>query len=354
MISLENIWPEWKIEKQIGRGSFGIVYQAVRQDENSLIRRAAIKVISIPQDPYEIEMLRADGMDRNACHTYIKNIVDDSVNEIRLMESLQEDSQNIVRIEDYKVMEKTATIGWDIYIRMELLTPFNVYICDKKMSEQEVIQLGCDICNALEVCERCKIIHRDIKPENIFINKLGCFKIGDFGTARTLESLTVSLSQKGTYNYMAPEVFKGELYDARVDIYSLGIVLYRLLNGNRLPFLSEKQLLSPAERRTALDRRLGGEKLPAPSEASASMAEVIVQSCAFEPDERFSSAAELREALQKLDKDFNSKAVPDLIHCGEKPVAAKRFLQVSMIVFSIIFLTGCMWFVFKKEYCERK
>jgi serine/threonine protein kinase len=85
------------------------------------------------------------------------------------MESLK-GIQNIVSVEDYKVIEKTDTIGWDIYIRMELLVPFNTYICDKVLTEEEVIKLGCDICTALEICGQRNIIHRDIKPENIFIN----------------------------------------------------------------------------------------------------------------------------------------------------------------------------------------
>lgn len=296
--NLEHVWPEWTIEKQIGRGTYGAVYQAVRRS-NDLTSRAAIKVISIPQDPYELESLRADGLDLHASRTYLKRIVDDFVNEIRLMESFK-GIQNIVSIEDYKVLERTDAIGWDIYIRMELLTPFSAYVCDRKLSEEDVIQLGCDICTALEICSRRDIIHRDIKPENIFVNDFGSFKLGDFGTARKMESLMGGLSQKGTYNYMAPEVINGSDYDARVDVYSLGLVLYRLMNGNRLPFVSEKQLLSPSERRNAFDRRIRGEALPPPCEASPAMAQVILRACAFDPQQRFASASQLRQALQQV------------------------------------------------------
>ena len=293
---LANIWPEWQIEKQLGRGSYGVVYQAVRRDHN-VESYAAIKVISIPSDASEVDSLRAEGLDMNTTRTYLRRIVDDFVGEIQLMESLK-GIQNIVSVEDYKVVEKSGGIGWDIYIRMELLTPFNTYIRDRKMSEKEVIRLGCDICTALEICGRRNIIHRDIKPENIFINDFGYFKLGDFGIARKMENLTGGLSQKGTFNYMAPEVASSSEYDARVDIYSLGIVLYRLLNGNRLPFLdNEQQLLNPNERRNAVERRIRGEALPAPSEASPAMADVILRACAFNPNARFASAAEMKQAL---------------------------------------------------------
>lgn len=297
--NLAEVWPEWKIEKQIGRGTFGAVYQAVRQS-NELTSCAAIKVISIPQDPYELESLRSDGLDLQATRTYLKRIVDDFVNEIRLMESFK-GIQNIVSIEDYKVIEKTDALGWDIYIRMELLTPFSTYVCDRTLTEQDVIRLGCDICTALDICGRRNIIHRDIKPENIFVNSFGSFKLGDFGTARKMESLTGGLSQKGTYNYMAPEVISGNPYDARVDVYSLGLVLYRLMNRNRLPFLSEKQLLSPSERRAAFDRRIRGEALPAPCDASSAMAQVILKACSFDPKDRYANAVQFRQALLGVD-----------------------------------------------------
>ena len=297
---LKQIWPEWQIEgKPLGKGSFGVVYKAVRRD-HGVESYAAIKVISIPTDSSEVDSLRSEGLDMNATRTYLQGIVNDFVSEIQLMESLK-GVQNIVSVEDYKVVEKTDEIGWDIYIRMELLTSFNNYICDKKLTEEEVIKLGCDICTALEICAKRNIIHRDIKPENIFINDFGYFKLGDFGIARKMENMTGGLSQKGTFNYMAPEVANGNEYDARVDTYSLGIVLYRLLNGNRLPFLdTEKQLLNPNERRNAVDRRLRGEELPVPCDASPAMADLILRACAYDPNMRFASAMEMKQALMSV------------------------------------------------------
>lgn len=297
---LKQIWPEWQIEgKPLGKGSFGVVYKAVRRD-HGVESYAAIKVISIPTDPSEVDSLRSEGLDMNATRTYLQGIVNDFVSEIQLMESLK-GVQNIVSVEDYKVVEKTGEIGWDIYIRMELLTSFNAYICDKKLTEEEVIKLGCDICTALEICARRNIIHRDIKPANIFINDFGYFKLGDFGIARKMENMSGGLSQKGTPDYMAPEVANNSEYDERVDIYSLGLVLYRLLNNNKPPFLdTEKQLLSPNERKNAWDRRIRGEDLPAPCDASPAMADLILRACAYDPNMRFASATEMKQALMSV------------------------------------------------------
>ena len=302
--TLENdiisaVWPEWKKVKCINRGSFGVVYEAVRTD-HGVESRAAIKVISIPQNDAELESLRSAGLSADATKTYLQEVVNDFANEIRLMESFK-GFQNIVSVEDYKVVERNDRVGWDIYIRMELLTPLNTYISDKVLSEREVIELGCDICSALERCAQRNVIHRDIKPDNIFINEFGDYKLGDFGIARKLENMTSGLSQKGTYNYMAPEVEKGYSYDATVDIYSLGIVLYWLLNKRRLPFVStEKKLLSPRDLVTANRRRLDGEPLPAPCNASPAMAEVILKACDPDPRKRFASAEEMKNALKTV------------------------------------------------------
>ena len=308
-IDLSAVWPEWKTVRLINRGSFGVVYEAVRTDHD-VESHAAIKVISIPQDEAELESMRSAGLSVDATKTFLQEVVNDFANEIRLMESFK-GFQNIVSVEDYKVVERTDRVGWDIYIRMELLTPLNTYISDKTLSEREVIGLGCDICSALERCAQRKVIHRDIKPDNIFINEFGDYKLGDFGIARKLENMTSGLSQKGTYNYMAPEVEKGSSYDATVDIYSLGIVLYWLLNKKRLPFVStEKKLLSPRDLVTANRRRLDGEPLPAPCNASPAMAEVILKACDPDPRKRFASAKEMKNALKTVAEGSNTAQNP--------------------------------------------
>lgn len=288
-------WPDWRLESPLGMGSYGIVYRAVHARDPG--RLAAIKIISIPGSAAEWEALRADGLSEEQAKAYLGELVQDFISEIRVMELLRGEA-HIVRVEEYAVVEKQDGIGWDIHIRMEYLTPFNTYICDKRMSEADVIRLGCDLCSALIVCEKHRVLHRDIKPENILVDGMGQYKLGDFGIARKLEQMTFGLSQKGTVNYMAPEVLYSSDYNAGVDIYSLGLVLYRLLNRNRMPFLdTEKQLLSPQERRSAVDCRLRGDPLPPPCQASAAVAAVILKACEYDPNHRYASASEMREAL---------------------------------------------------------
>ncbi len=110
---LNNIWPSWRVVKRIGKGFFGEVYEIVRTD-HMVESRAAVKVISIPQNESEIASLRSEGLPKDATRVYLQGIVSDFITEIQLMESLK-GVQNIVSVEDYKVIEKQDRIGWDIY-----------------------------------------------------------------------------------------------------------------------------------------------------------------------------------------------------------------------------------------------
>ena len=295
------VWQEWEITELLGEGSYGKVYKAVKKDFD-VEMFSAVKIITIPKSQAELKALGAEGMSANESRSYLKGIVDNFVNEIKMMISLS-GTANIVNVYDYKVFEKTEEIGWEIYIRMELLQSFEDHITSKAESgdftDAEIIKIGTDICSALEVCAKQNppIIHRDIKPGNIFITRNGDFKLGDFGVAREIEKSKGAYSQAGTPLYMAPEVNTG-VYGIAVDICSLGLVLYRLANNSRLPFCDPySKVVTHYERHDALQKRFKGEKIPAPVNAGGQLAQVILKACAYDPDDRFRSATEFKEAL---------------------------------------------------------
>ena len=295
----EPIFGYWKIVREIGSGSFGKVFEIEREDFGYTYK-AALKAITIPQDPTEAERLMDDSMDEQNVTKYYRGFVQELVDEFQLMSRLKGET-NIVSYEDHKVIPHEDGIGWDILIRMELLTPLPKYAKKHGMSQADVVRLGIDICKALEICRRHGIIHRDIKPDNIFVSERGNFKLGDFGIARTVEKTMSNLSKKGTYNYMAPEVYNGSDYGPSVDIYSLGIVLYRYLNNNRFPFLPQPpEPFSHNDLTTALARRSKGEALPSPVNAGEKLAAIVLKACAYDPKERYASATEMREALEAL------------------------------------------------------
>ena len=294
-----SAWPEWKITEKIGEGSFGKVYKAQRTERGKSFY-SAIKIINIPGSQSELNSVRSETGDDQSARQYFQNLVEECIQEISTMEYFRGNSY-IVSVEDFKVMEYLDAIGWEISIRMEYLTSFMDYCAEKQLTEKEVIKLGMDLSKALEYCRKLKIIHRDIKPENIFVSRFGDFKLGDFGIARELERTMSGFSKKGTYSYMAPEMYKGEKYDSRVDIYSLGIVLYRLMNHNRLPFMSlEKQFITYRDKENALNKRVAGEQMGIPADAGEQFARIILKACAYDPAQRYQTPEELYGALDDL------------------------------------------------------
>lgn len=202
--------------------------------------------------------------------------------------------------ENHQVIEHRDGIGWDILIQMELLTPLNKYIVSNTITQRDIIRLGIDLCNALELCQKFNIIHRDIKPENIFVSEVGNFKLGDFGISRTADR-TSGMTKTGTEAYMAPEVYKGEPYHSTVDIYSLGLVLYRLLNGNRLPFFPPAPApVKPEDRDNAVKKRFSGAPLPPPCHARGRLGEIVLKACSYSPRDRYSSPGQMRQELEAI------------------------------------------------------
>lgn len=297
--NMEPFWGSWKITRLIGEGSFGKVFEIEREDFGRTYK-AALKAITIPQSESEVKSVLADGMDMQSATTYYRGFVEEVVDEFALMAQLKGNS-NIVSYEDHTVVEHKDGIGWDILIRMELLTPLLDYTTERKMTQNDILKLGIDICKALEYCKNFNIIHRDIKPENIFISPSGDYKLGDFGIARTAEKTTSGMSKKGTYTYMAPEVYKGQSYGPSVDIYSLGIVLYRLANNNRAPFLPDYPApISHIDRENSITRRIRGEQIPAPLAGDERLIQIILKACAYLPENRYGSPEEMRRDLEAL------------------------------------------------------
>lgn len=299
-------WEGWKCVKPIGKGGFGTVYE-IQRIQHGITEKAAMKKISIPQSADEVDNLRIEGYDNESIARRFFSFAEDIVREYGIMAQMKGNA-NIVYCDDYKIVQQDDGFGWDIYIKMELLTPL-VKALDQVSSEAQIIRFGMDMCTALDLCQKRNVIYRDIKPQNILVSDDGVFKLGDFGVARTAEKTTRATVGIGTYQFMAPEVKNERPYGPTVDIYSLGLVMYWLLNERRSPFLP----LPPAvpthsDEQNALKRRFSGEQIPAPRSGSEGLKRIVLKACAFAPKDRYQSAREMREALMRLSDGY----VPEL------------------------------------------
>ena len=279
----------WKKECLLGEGSFGRVYK-IAKEEFGHRYVAAIKEILVPSEDMAREIIE----------------------EYATMSDVKGHS-NIVSCEDYFVTKDEESEMFKICIRMELLTPFVEYVKHNFFGSEDVVKLAIDMCKALEICEKKYILHGDIKPENIYISELGTYKLGDFGISKRLECDVSNGIMNGTYTYMAPEIYKGENYDHTADIYSLGIVLYKLLNNNRAPFVSINGVQDDEVREKANELRFSGSVLQPPCNASASLAKIVLKACDYEKNNRYQTAKEMRKDLEKILADTQFQDAINLI-----------------------------------------
>ncbi len=341
---LQNVsWPGWETVRIIGRGSFGAVYEIQRKNSGTHTERAALKVISRPKSEEEVETLRAYGYTHETLPGYFTECLEMIENEYAIMADMKGHA-NVVYCDDIRKVPQANGFGWDIYIKMELLTPLKAHL-STEITPEQALTVGYDICNALTLCQKLSIVHRDIKPENIFVSRDGNYKLGDFGIARSMENV-VRGSKTGTYDYMAPEVYHHHPYDHRADIYSLGMVMYWMLNERMMPFLSADRQASLRDRDAARERRFSGEALPLPLHGSRKLKAVVMKACAFNPSDRYQTAQEMLKDLRAIFDTNSVTAEEDPENTGfdsrekvktaSKPSIFKKILAAAAAVLLIL------------------
>ena len=303
-------WYGWTISKELGKGTFGAVYEIERKLFDS-VEKAAMKVIPIPADESMIDsILFSTGYDQDAVEKSFQKELKKAEQEYVTMNKLK-GITNIVSCEDFAYQKRENNMGYYVFIRMELLKSLKLQIRERRrqsqfFSEEEVLRIGRDVCRALVACEQRDLIHRDIKPSNILVSDYGDYKIGDFGTARGMDH-TTHATYAGTQSFMAPEVFRREQYGKTVDIYSLGLVMYWLMNRCHMPFVPLDVIPGSEDLQNAETKRIRGDALPAPCNASDGFAAIILKACQPVSDDRYQSAVDmLRDITDLQEGRFNA------------------------------------------------
>ena len=335
----------------------------IQKIENGRAYKSALKVITIPQSDAEIENAYSDGMSEADVTQYFKSIVDIFANELDLISELK-DYSDMMPYEEHRIEEHQGKLGWDILIRMELLTPLSRWIEEHPMSVPDVINLGCDMCRVMELCHKNKMIGIGIKIQNIFVDAKGNFKLGDLEVTRAAEKISTSFESKVPYicivqaSNMAPEIYKGMKYAETADIYSLGFILYSFLNYNCKPFVPlENADFNDYHR--AQERRIAGEPIPAPETGSDKLKQIVLKMLQYEPENRIQSAAELRCLLEQCRDELESPR-EELPVFSETPKVVKKkskrigFLAVVVIMVVIAAVAGILFFSASNENKEDK
>lgn len=297
-----------------------------------------LKRISIPESQTQVEALLITGAAANEeeAQRYYEQRVADYEDSLKALAPLR-GSSNCATYLDYQVCAREEGVGFELYLLSERFVTLPVYLDENAMTHLRALNLGLDLCTALCELRGQDLIHRDIKPENIYLNAMGGFMIGDLGAVRISQLKFCTMPDRMISPYTAPEIADamGD-FNPTVDIYSVGMVLYRILNGNHGPFEDENTSETAANK-----LRLSGEPLPSPLYADYELADIILKACAFEPADRFQHPDELLQELilyMKRNNVSDTLIVPPL-NAGEdmlvppesmdEPVEPVRFAEVE-------------------------
>ncbi len=337
--SRQPFFGKWYLGERLGGGTFGSVY-SIYHDEEGVRLYAAMKVLTVPKSQADIEELRTQGLSDTEIRAFFEKQVQSFVGEVNILRNLR-GNDHIVCYEDHMVVTHRSRIQWDIFIRMERLERLDHYLKRIMATRRDVIKLWYDTTIALSICHRNSIIHRDIKPDNILVSREGYYKLVDFGIARYIGA-NASGTKAGTYPYMAPEVQEYQKYDNRADIYSLGIVIYQLLNANRYPFLPPSPTpFTATQRDEALSMRFSGKPIPPIPGLSPEVMKVILKSTAYNVKDRYSTAEELQRDILKMRMSREELASPLFNERGEfipvlQKSKKKKPMRTALICFAVI------------------
>lgn len=258
----------YEIVREVGRGAMGVVYEAV---DPTIGRKVALKAI------------RFDGVGTTADEAARR-----FKNEARAAGGLNH--PNIVTVYD------AGEDSGNLYLAMEFIegsTLETLLRAQRTLSPKQAVDFVRQIASGLDFAHSRGIIHRDIKPGNIMLAGHGLIKITDFGIARAGEAMTITGQVVGTPNYMSPEQVLGKSLDGRSDLFSVGVMLYEMITGER-PF--EGQSITTIMYKIVHETPIPPRKLD--SSIHPGLSAVIERSLAKSAEERFSSGAELTRALE--------------------------------------------------------
>lgn len=277
----EPLFGSWFIDSKISEGKASKFYKVYKTD-NGQLHYMGLKTVKFPSSEKEISAVISSGQFQNI-DEYLNVLQETITQNMQTMLSLRS-NKNIVRFDNFTIIRESSCFY--VVMLMELLTPLASHLSLDSISKSEVLKLGQDICGALEGFRQSGVIHHDIKSENIYVDSFGNYKLGDFGI---FDSIFHNANDPSIY--IAPELYnKTATIDISSDIYSLGILLYKLLNYNRVPFLPPyPQPVSLPDREQAFARCMRGDIFPAPQNADYALASVIFKATAFNPTARYSS-----------------------------------------------------------------
>src|SRR5690242_9637424 len=285
----------YKIERVLGKGAMGVVYEAL---DPKLHRKVAIKTILISQ------------LDEETAKDFSMRFEREAHAVARL------NHPNIVQVYDFGEEGGVAYLVMEFIRGNELRTALATGQ-NRVFDRAECVRIMCELLDALDFAHDAGVIHRDIKPANVMLDSQGRTKLTDFGVARVTDAdrtnaeRTQAGTMVGTPAYMSPEQIQGHRIDRRTDIFSAGIILYQFLTGQK-PFTGEGAW--------TVAKKIIQDEPPTPSSLNVGVPReydrIVAKALAKNPDDRFSTAKEFAVALKRAAEGkqaFEDDAAPTVV-----------------------------------------
>ena len=264
-------------------------FPAMRDDSE---KRYIVKKISLPASQVQVEALLLTGVyrDAQAVGAYYQELAQGVCEEVRILEKLA-GQRGFVPYQSCQVEEMEDGIGYEVHLLSRYRKTLDRFTRRGPMTHLSAVNLGIDLCAALAVSRDAGWLYVDLKPENIYLFGDQEYRIGDLGFVAMDSLAYASLPDRYRSIYTAPEVPDAySSLNATMDTYALGLVLYQIYNEGKLPF-------DPEQRQAWLDALAGGEPIAPPSCADPEMAEIICKACAYSPEDRWQTPAQMGHAL---------------------------------------------------------
>ena len=287
---IPTIWCDYKVIDKVQEDSSGTTYKVSKSEGAKQIFKI-VRVISIPHNAEEINILRNSGKNDFEIKEFYETIARNTVNALGNNISAGNNG-NIASARDVKTIPR-PDFGFDIFVLEDLLKPLTLHCTTTTLKEKDIAMLGADICSALTECHKNGIFHGSISPETIFLSPSKKYKLGNIGVAQREYFSSISSV------FASPELLSQGICDEKSDIYSLGLVLYTLLGG-QMPYSVD----TPYEE--IVNQKSSSKGLPVLQCSNAKLASIVSRSIATNPATRFNSADEFRTALLSVVDGYTS------------------------------------------------
>ena len=295
------LWGEWYIGDMLEEDYCGTLH-AVTRGKGGPRHSSVIKVCRFPSETLSLKAGSIFKNDTAKISRHFEERLEEIIYRLHLLSSMSNHG-SIVNYYDYKIDIPEEGPGRIVIFRKDQVVPFAQYMQDHPTAKGEVIRLGKELCEALSYHLKRGTAQGYLRLENVFVSQEGAFKLGD-----TFEGDLLGGQVPAPPLFAAPEVLLGENFDHTADIYTLGLIMYKLLNEGRLPFMPSPSVkLEPREIKRALAQRVRKRPLPPPTLAGADLGSLVLKACSDEPSRRYTTPLEMKEALENLAPDLKEE-----------------------------------------------